>query len=138
MLVEKTTKKFVLSEENKQIIKNNAQEIKNFITKEGYDSCAGYFDIHCDHVMHTFFTDFEGLPFEKEEYKYFTKDDINELVSFIDSIIENVKSCITKDDIGRRDELVNFISDKYSDDYDLINKIIDVCDDETLNKILNG
>ena len=138
MLVEKTTKEFVLSEENKQIIKNNAQEIKNFLTKEGYYTCAGYFDIHCDHVMHTFFTDFEGLPFTEEEYKYFTRDDTENIVKFIDSVIENVKSCITKDDFDNKDDLVEHIQDAYDTTYNLINKIIEVCDDETLNKILNG
>ena len=136
MLVKKITKEFVLSDDDKQKIKNNAQEIKNFITKEGYDSCAGYFDIHCDHVMYTFFADFEGLPFSKKECKYFTKDDVEQLVVFIDSVIEDVKSCITKDDFDNKDDLVEHIHDKYTT-YDLINKILEVCDDETLNKIIN-
>ena len=138
MLVEKTTKEFVLSEENKQIIKNNAQEIKNFLTKSGYYTCAGYFDIHCDHVMHTFFTDFEGLPFSEEECKYFTRDDVEDIVKYIDSVIENVKSCITKDDFDNKDDLVEHIQDAYDTTYNLINKIIEVCDEETLNKIING
>ena len=137
MLVEKTTKEFVLSDDDKQIIKNNAQEIKNFLTKKGYYTCAGFFDIYCKHVIITFLSIFEGLPFSEEECKYFTKDDVEELVVFIDSVIENVKSCITKDDFDNKDDLVEYINDKYITYYDLINKIIEVCDEETLNKIIN-
>ena len=137
MLLEKTTKEFVLSEENKQIIKNNAQEIKNFLTKRGYYTCAGFFDIYCDHVIHTFLSTFEGLPFSEEESKYITRDDVDDLVVFIDSVIENVKSCITKDDFDNKDDLVEHIQDAYNTTYNLINKIIEVCDEETLNKIIN-
>ena len=136
MLVKKIIKEFVLSEKDKQIIKNNAQEIRNYITKMGYDSCADFFDIYCDHVIHTFLSTFENLPFSEEEYKYFTKDDVEQLVVFIDSVIENVKSCITKDDFDNKDDLVEHIHDKYTT-YDLINKILEVCDEETLNKIIN-
>lgn len=137
MLVEKTTKEFVLSDDDKQIIKNNAQEIKNFLTKMGYDDCTNFFDIYCKHVIITFLSTFEGLPFSEEECKYFTKDDVKELVVFIDSVIENVKSCITKDDFDNKDDLVEYINNKYITYYNLINKIIEVCDEETLNKIIN-
>lgn len=136
MLLEKTTKEFVLSEENKQIIKNNAQEIKNFLTKMGYDSCADFFDIYCDNEIHTFLSTFENLLFSEEECKYLTEDDVEQLVVFIDSVIENVKSCITKDDFDNKDDLVEHIHDKYTT-YGLINKILEVCDEETLNKIIN-
>ena len=37
MLVKKIIKEFVLSEKDKQTIKNNAQEIRNYITKMGVD-----------------------------------------------------------------------------------------------------
>ena len=136
MLVEKITKEFVLSEDDKQAIKNNAQKIKNFLTKMGYDDCTNFFDIYCDHVIHTFLSTFENLPFSKEEREYFYKDDIEQLVSFIDSVIENVKSCITKDDFYNKDDLIEYIHDKYTN-YDLINKILEVCNEETLNKIIN-
>ena len=102
----------------------------------GYDSCADFFDIYCDNEIHTFLSTFEGLPFSEEESKYFTKDDVEQLVVFIDSVIENVKSCITKDDFDNKDDLVEHIHDKYTT-YDLINKILEVCDEETLNKIIN-
>ena len=136
MLVKKITKEFVLSDDDKQTIKNNAQEIRNYITKMGYDSCADFFDIYCDNEIHTFLCSFENLPFSKEECKYLTKDDVEQLVVFIDSVIENVKSCITKDDFDNKDDLVEHIHDKYTN-YDLINKILEVCDEETLNKIIN-
>lgn len=136
MLVKKIIKEFVLSEKDKQTIKNNAQEIRNYITKMGYDSCADFFDIYCDNEIHTFLSTFENLPFSEEECKYLTKDDVEQLVVFIDSVIENVKSCITKDDFDNKDDLVEHIHDKYTN-YDLINKIIEVCDEETLNKIIN-
>lgn len=136
MLVKKITKEFVLSDDDKQAIKNNAQEIRNYITKMGYDSCADFFDIYCDNEIHTFLFTFESLPFSEEECKYFTKDDVEQLVVFIDSVIEDVKSCITKDDFDNKDDLVEHIHDKYTT-YDLINKILEVCDDETLNKIIN-
>lgn len=136
MLVKKIIKEFVLSEKDKQTIKNNAQEIRNYITKMGYDSCADFFDIYCDNEIYTFLSTFENLPFSEEECKYFTKDDVEQLVVFIDSVIENVKSCITKDDFYNKDDLVEHIHDKYTT-YDLINKILEVCDEETLNKIIN-
>lgn len=136
MLVKKITKEFVLSDDDKQTIKNNAQEIRNYITKMGYDSCADFFDIYCDNEIHTFLYSFENLPFSKKECKYLTKDDVEQLVIFIDSVIENVKSCITKDDFDNKDDLVEHIHDKYTT-YDLINKILEVCDEKTLNKIIN-
>ena len=106
MLVEKTTKEFVLSKEDKQAIKNNAQKIRNYITKMGYDSCADFFDIYCDNEICMFLDSFEGLPFKEEEYEYITEDDIEQLVSFIDFEIEDVNSCITKDDFDNKDDLV--------------------------------
>ena len=136
MLLEKTTKKFVLSDDDKQIIKNNAQEIKNFLVKRGYFTCAGFFDIYCDNEIDTFLYSFENLPFSKNECKYLTKDDVEQLVAFMDSVIENVKSCNTKDDFDNKDDLIEYICDKYAT-YDLIDKIIEVCDEETLNKIIN-
>ena len=136
MLVEKTTKKFVLSDDDKQTIKNNAQEIRNYIAKKRYDSCADFFDIYCDNEIDTFLYSFENLPFSKNECKYLTKDDVEQLVAFMDSVIENVKSCNTKDDFDNKDDLVEYINDKYAT-YDLIDKIIEVCDEETLNKIIN-
>ena len=136
MLVEKTTKEFVLSKEDKQAIKNNAQKIRNYITKMGYDSCADFFDIYCDNEICMFLDNFEGLPFKEEEYEYITEDDIEQLVSFIDFEIEDVESCIIKDDFDNKDDLVEHIHDKYTN-YDLINKILEVCDEETLNKIIN-
>ena len=137
MLLEKTTKKFVLSDDDKQIIKNNAQEIKNFLVKRGYFTCAGFFDIYCDNEIDTFLYSFENLPFSKNECKYLTKDDVEQLVAFMDSVIENVKSCITKDDFDNKDDLVEHIQDAYDTTYNLINKILEVCDEETLNKIIN-
>ena len=136
MLVKKITKEFVLSEDDKQAIKNNAQKIKNFLTKMGYDDCTNFFDIYCDKEIGIFLDNFENLPFSKEEREYFYEDDIEQLVSFIDSVIENVKSCITKDDFYNKDDLIEHIHDKYTN-YDLINKILEVCDEETLNKIIN-
>ena len=136
MLVEKMTKEFVLSEDDKQAIKNNAQKIKNFLTKMGYDDCTNFFDIYCEKEIGIFLDNFENLPFSKEEREYFYKDDIEQLVSFIDSVIKNVKSCITKDDFYNKDDLIEYIHDKYTN-YDLINKILEVCDKETLNKIIN-
>ena len=136
MLVKKIIKEFVLSDDDKQTIKNNAQKIRNYITKMGYDSCADFFDIYCDNEIHTFLDTFEGLPFKEEECKYFTEDDVEDLVVFIDSVIENVKSCITKDDFDNKDDLIEHIHDKYTT-YDLINKILEVCNEETLNKIIN-
>ena len=136
MLVKKIVKEFVFSEKDKQTIKNNAQEIRNYITKMGYDSCADFFDIYCDNEIYTFLSTFEELPFLEEEKKYLTKDDVEQLVVFIDSVIENVKSCITLDDFADEDDLIEHINDKYTT-YDLINKILDVCDEESLNKIIN-
>ena len=136
MLREKITKEFVLSDDDKQIIKNNAQKIKNYLARMGYDNCAEFFNTYCDRLMHTFLSIFEGLPFTENEYEYLTVDDTEDIIKFIDSVIENVKSCITKDDFYNKDDLIEYIHDKYTN-YDLINKILEVCDKETLNKIIN-
>ena len=137
MLREKITKEFVLSDDDKQIIKNNAQKIKNYLARMGYDNCAEFFNTYCDRLMHTFLSIFEGLPFTENEYEYLTVDDTEDIIKFIDSVIENVKSCITKDDFEDEADLIDFITDRYDNNIKLARKIVEVCDEKSLNKLLN-
>lgn len=135
MLKEKIIKEFVLSDDDKQTIKNNAQEIRNFLAVMDCNDCTEYINNGCgvhDFLIHVG----EFLPFVKKEINYISEDDVDILIDEIDSVIENVKSCITKDDFDNKDDLVEHIHDKYTT-YDLINKILEVCDEETLNKIIN-
>lgn len=136
MLREKITKEFVLSEENKQTIKNNAQKIKNFLAVMDCDNCTEYIDggwgVH-DFLIHMG----ELLPFVKKEINYISEDDIDILIGEIDSAIENVKTSLTKDDFYDEDDLIDFITDRYNNNIKLARKIVEICDEKSLNKLLN-
>ena len=135
MLREKITKEFVLSDDDKQAIKNNAQKIKNFLAVMDCDDCTEYINngwgVH-DFLIHM--RDF--LPFIKKEINYISEDDVDILIDEIDSAIKNVKPYITKIDFAEKQDIMDFIVNKY-DEVELIEKIIDYSDEKFLNKLLN-
>ena len=136
MLREKITKEFVLSDDDKQTIKNNAQKIKNFLAVMDCDDCTEYINngwgVH-DFLIHVG----EFLPFIKKEINYISEDDIDILIDEIDSAIKNVKTSLTKDDFEDEDDLIDFITDMYNNNIKLARKIVEVCDEKSLSKLLN-
>ena len=137
MLEAKTMVAFSLSDENKKAIKENAQKIKNHLVASGYDDCQDF--IVCnDYDYYSFAVEtlVDFLPFVKEEIDYIDEDDAEKIVMEVDSVMENVKSCITKDDFSEDDVIMDFLDDKYTKE-GLIKKIIEFSNDELLNILLN-
>ena len=137
MITEKTTKVFSLSDDNKQVIKKNAQKIKSHLVACGYNSCEDF--IVCnDYDYWTFAQETlrDFLPFVKEEIDYIDEKDADKLVSEVDLAMENVKPYLTKDSFPEDDAIMDFLNDKYSKE-ELIEKIIEFDNDELLNILFN-
>ena len=137
MITTKTTEVFSLSDDNKKVIKENAQEIKSHLVACGYDSCEDFIDCN-DYDYWTFAEETlkDFLPFVAEEINYIDEDDAEELVSAIDSAMEKVKPFLTKDSFPEDDAIMDFLDDKYSKE-ELIEKIIEFDNDEFLNILFN-
>ena len=141
MLEAKTTEVFSLSDENKQEIKENAQKIKNYLVACGYDDCQDFIDRNdydCyDYLGFAAGTLKDFLPFVKEELDYLDEDDAEKIVMEVDSVMENVKSCITKDSFTEDDAVIDFLDNKYSKE-ELIEKIIEFDNQEFLEILFNN
>ena len=136
MIVEKIMKAWKLSDDDKKTIKENAQKIKNFLATIEYDTCTEFYDGYCS-SDNDFFRCIEGfLPFVKEEKDYISEGNIDVLIDEIDSAIEHIKPYITKIDFAEKQDIMDFIVNKY-DEAELIEKIIDYSDEKFLNKLLN-
>ena len=137
MITTKTTEVFSLSDDNKKVIKENAQKIKSHLVACGYDSCEDF--IVCnDYDYWTFAEETlrDFLPFVKEEIDYIDEDDAEKLVSAVDSAMEKVKPFITKDSFPEDDAIMDFLDNKYSKEK-LIEKIIEFDNDELLSILFN-
>ena len=137
MITKKVTEVFSLSDENKQIIKENAQKIKSHLIACGYDDCQDF--IVCnDYDYWTFAEETlkDFLPFVKEEIDYIDEGDAEKLVSAVDSAMKNVKPFLTKDSFPEDDAIMDFLDDKYSKE-ELIEKIIEFDNDELLQMLFN-
>ena len=77
------------------------------------------------------------LPFVKKEINYISEDDVDILIDEINSAIKNVKTSLTKDDFEDEDDLIDFITDMYNNNIKLARKIVEVCDEKSLSKLLN-
>ena len=138
MLEEKTTIVFSLSDDNKQVIKKNAQKIKNHLVACGYNNCEDF--IVCNDYDYWTFAEetlIDFLPFVKEEIDYLEERDAEKLVSEVDSAMKNVKPYLTKDSFTEDDAIMDFLDDKYSKE-ELIEKIIEFDNDEFLNILFNN
>ena len=137
MITTKTTEVFSLSDDNKKVIKENAQEIKSHLVACGYDSCEDFIDCN-DYDYWTFAEETlkDFLPFVAEEINYIDEDDAEELVSAVDSAMEKVDPFLTKDSFPEDDAIMDFLDDKYSK-RELIEKIIEFDNDEFLNILFN-
>ena len=138
MITKKVTEVFSLSDENRKAIKENAQKIKSHLVACGYDSCQDFIDCndydYWDFAVETL-VDF--LPFVKEEIDYLYEEDARELVTAVDSVMENVKPFLTKDFFPEDDAIMDFLDDKYSKE-ELIEKIIEYDDENFLSILFNN
>ena len=137
MITTKTTEVFSLSDDNKKVIKENAQKIKSHLVACGYDSCEDFIDCN-DYDYWTFAEETlkDFLPFVKEEIDYIDEKDADKLVSVVDSAMEKVKPFLTKDSFPEDDAIMDFLDDKYSKE-ELIEKIIEFDNDELLSILFN-
>ena len=137
MITKKVTEVFSLSDDNKKVIKENAQEIKSHLVACGYDSCEDFIDCN-DYDYWTFAEETlkDFLPFVAEEINYIDEDDAEELVSAVDSAMEKVDPFLTKDSFPEDDAIMDFLDDKYSKE-ELIEKIIEFDNDELLSILFN-
>ena len=138
MITTKTTEVFSLSDDNKKVIKENAQKIKSHLVACGYDSCEDFIDCN-DYDYWTFAEETlkDFLPFVKEEIDYIDEKDAEKLVSAVDSAMEKVKPFLTKDSFPEDDAIMDFLDDKYSKE-ELIEKIIEFDNDELLSILFNN
>ena len=137
MITTKTTEVFSLSDDNKKVIKENAQKIKSHLVACGYDSCEDF--IVCNDYDYWDFANEtlkDFLPFVAEEINYIYEKDADKLVSEVDSAMENVKPYLTKDSFPEDDAIMDFLDDKYSKE-ELIEKIIEFDNKELLNILFN-
>ena len=137
MITKKVTEVFSLSDDNKKVIKENAQKIKSHLVACGYDSCEDFIDCN-DYDYWTFAEETlkDFLPFVAEEINYIDEDDADELVSAVDSAMEKVNPFLTKDSFPEDDAIMDFLDDKYSKE-ELIKKIIEFDNDEFLSILFN-
>ena len=123
MLVEKTVKSWVLSDDNKKVIKENAKDLRDFLKTQGYNTYREFYEEYRSLLVHDWFDFYkfveDYLPFVKEEKLYIN---MSELLTEIDSAIIDLEKSI--------------ISDKY-DKEALIEKIFNSKNDKIINYLLN-
>ena len=138
MVTKKVTEVFSLSDENKKVIKENAQKIKSHLVACGYEDCQDF--INCNDYDYWDFSvetlqDF--LPFVKEEIDSIYDEDAEKIVKEVDSAMKHVKPYLTKDSFPEDDAMVDFLDNKYTKE-DLIEKIIEFDNDEFLSILFNN
>ena len=138
MITKKVTEVFSLSDDNKKVIKENAQKIKSHLVACGYDDCQDFIDCndydYWDFAVETL-QDF--LPFVKEEVDSIYSKDAEKIVKEVDSAIKHVKPYLTKDSFTEDDAIMDYLDDKYSKE-ELIEKIIEFDNDELLEILFNN
>ena len=123
MLVEKTVKSWILSDDDKKTIKENAKDLRDLLKIKGYNTYREFYeDYRCswEHDWYDFYNFIEDLlPFVKEEKPFII---IDNLLTEIDSAIMDLNKSI--------------ISDKY-DKESLIEKIFSSKNSKIINYLLN-
>ena len=123
MLVEKTVKSWILSDDDKKVIKENAKDLRDFLKTQGYNTYREFYEEYRSLLVHDWFDFYkfveDYLPFVKEEKLYIN---MSELLTEIDSAIIDLEKSI--------------ISDKY-DKEALIEKIFNSKNDKIINYLLN-
>ena len=126
MVIETTTKTktWILSDDDKQVIKENAKDLRDFLKTQGYNTYVDFYENYrCSwyHNWYDFYKFIECyLPFVKEEKPYIT---MSELLTEIDSAIRVLNKSL--------------VTDKY-DKESLIEKIFSYKDDKIINYLLNN
>ena len=134
MVIKKMVEAWELSNDDKKVIKENAQKLKNYFVLRNCDNCEEFYN-WCDSDYDFLHYIKRILPFIEKEKDYITNDDIQDLIHEIDSVIENVKTSITINDFDEEDDVIEFISEKYNDDKFLKKLLYD--DKEFINELLN-
>ena len=134
MVVKKMVEAWELSDDDKKIIKENAQKLKNYFVLRNCDNCEDFYN-WCDSDYDFLHYIKRILPFIEKEKDYITNDDIQDLIHEINSVIENVKTSITINDFDEEDDVIEFIGEKYNDNNFLKKLLHD--DKEFINELLN-
>ena len=123
MLVETTTKKWILSDDDKKVIKENAKELRDFLKTQGHNTYREFYEDYRSSWVHDWFDFYKFvevyLPFVKEEKLYIN---MYELLTEIDSAIRDLEKSI--------------IADKYNKE-NLIEKIFSSKNSKIINYLLN-
>ena len=123
MIVEKMMKAWMLSDDDKKVIKENAKDLRDFLKTQGYNTYREFYEEYRSLLVHDWFDFYkfveDYLPFVKEEKLYIN---MSELLTEIDSAIRDLEKSI--------------ISDKY-DKEALIEKIFNSKNDKIINYLLN-
>ena len=138
MITKKVTEVFSLSDENKKVIKENAQKIKSHLVACGYEDCQDF--IVCNDYDYWDFaveTLKDFLPFVKNEIDFLYEDDAEKIVKEVDSAMKHVKPYFTKESFSEDDAIMDFLDVKYTKEA-LIEKIIEFDNDEFLNILFNN
>ena len=123
MLVEKTVKSWMLSDNDKKVIKENAKDLRDFLKTHGYNTYREFYEEYRSLYVYDWFDFYkfveDYLPFVKEEKLYIN---MSELLTEIDSAIRDLEKTI--------------IADKYNKE-NLIEKIFSSKNDKIINYLLN-
>ena len=123
MLVEKTVKSWILSDDDKKIIKENAKDLRDFLKAQGYNTYRELYEEYRSLWVYDWFDFYkfieDYLPFVKEEKLYIN---MSELLTEIDSAIRDLEKSI--------------IADKYNKE-NLIEKLFNSKNDKIINYLLN-
>ena len=138
MVARKMVETWELSDDNKKAIKEKAQKLKDFLAINDAITFTEFYD-WCDWCEYDFLGYIEKiLPFVKEERKYISKGDIKKLIHEIDSVVENVNTSLSVDDFKNEYDIIKFFRKKYINSIEFAKKILEVCDKDNINKLINA
>ena len=124
MLVETTTKTWVLSDDDKKVIKENAKDLRDFLRTQGYNTYVDFYEDYRNSWTHDWYNFYKFvecyLPFVKEEKPFII---MGNLLTEIDSAVRDLNKTL--------------IADKY-DKESLIEKIFSYKDDKIISYLLNN
>ena len=119
MLVEKTVKSWILSDNDKKVIKENAKDLRDFLKTHGYNTYREFYEEYRSLCVYDWFDFYkfveDYLPFVKEEKLYIN---MSELLTEIDSAIRdlekladkyNKENLIEKKFSSKNDKIINYL-----------------------------
>ncbi len=115
MLVEKTVKTWLLSDDDKKVIKENAKELRDFLKTQGHNTYREFYEDYRSLWVHDWFDFYKFvecyLPFVKEEKLYIN---MSELLTEIDSAIRDLEKSIIADKYNKENLIEKLFSSKNS------------------------